>query len=82
MQYFLESYAHTLPNFSGDLAPNCGDHGCSLPELSGLESCIADLTGGIDLAYVNLFVGSTLDEFWSIHRCLSVMIVLNVIKAQ
>jgi hypothetical protein len=53
-----EANTHPLSDLSGDLSPNRGNDSRSLSQFRGLESGTADLSGGIHLSNVNLFVSS------------------------
>jgi len=53
----LKSHPHSLPDFPRDLAADLRDDRCGLTQLRGLQSRIADLSGSINLAYINDLVG-------------------------
>ena len=46
-----------MADFSRDLAPDLRDDRCGLTQLRGLQSRIADLSGSINLTYINDLVG-------------------------
>ncbi|MGH9970521.1 MAG: hypothetical protein ACREBG_22395 [Pyrinomonadaceae bacterium] len=49
-----------MSDFSGDLASYRRDYGCVSAEFGCFQTCIADLTGSINLASVYLLIGTKL----------------------
>jgi hypothetical protein len=58
----LEANSDALSNLSRDFASHLSNHSSGLSKLRGFETCVANLSGSVNLVDIDLLVGDLLPK--------------------